>query len=180
MTKDNLMTRLSYPKLNDSVINRHGDLLGTILFVNENTDEIIVSLLTNQSVTVSSASLEQTSEHVFRLDWDLDIPESKESSEIDKLLEERGKRYGRFLGPSVISQNLKDEIHSGRSWEIMTADQREALDMIAHKIGRIVNGDPDYIDSWMDIIGYAQLIVNELNTYQSPVNHPSITHSKND
>jgi hypothetical protein len=35
--------------------------------------------------------------------------------------------------------------------------------MIVHKIGRILNGDPNYDDSWADIAGYAQLVVKELN-----------------
>ena len=35
--------------------------------------------------------------------------------------------------------------------------------MIQHKIGRILNGDQTYDDSWKDIAGYATLIVNELN-----------------
>ena len=39
---------------------------------------------------------------------------------------------------------------------------REALFMIAHKIGRIVNGDPWYADSWVDIAGYAKLVADRL------------------
>jgi len=42
-------------------------------------------------------------------------------------------------------------------------DQQEALDMICHKIGRILNGDPDYADNWHDIAGYAQLVADRLN-----------------
>ena len=34
--------------------------------------------------------------------------------------------------------------------------------MILHKVARILNGDPDYVDSWADIAGYAQLVVNIL------------------
>jgi hypothetical protein len=34
--------------------------------------------------------------------------------------------------------------------------------MIAHKIGRIVNGDPRYADSWVDIAGYAKLVADRL------------------
>lgn len=41
-------------------------------------------------------------------------------------------------------------------------DQREALEMIAHKIARILNGDPNYADSWVDIAGYAKLIADRL------------------
>lgn len=39
---------------------------------------------------------------------------------------------------------------------------REALDMIAHKIGRILNGDHDYADSWDDIAGYARLVADRV------------------
>jgi hypothetical protein len=34
--------------------------------------------------------------------------------------------------------------------------------MITHKISRILNGDPNYDDSWRDIAGYAMLVVKEL------------------
>lgn len=34
--------------------------------------------------------------------------------------------------------------------------------MIAGKIARIINGDPNYVDSWHDIAGYATLIEQEL------------------
>jgi hypothetical protein len=51
----------------------------------------------------------------------------------------------------------------------MAPDQWEALDMICSKISRIVNGDPDYDDSWVDIAGYAQLIVNSLKEDQGKV-----------
>lgn len=83
-------------------------------------------------------------------------------NDINIVLTERGNRYGSFIGHSQISQRIKNAIVSGESWEGMTDSQKEALDMIAHKIARIVNGDPNYDDSWVDIIGYAQLVVNEL------------------
>ena len=41
-------------------------------------------------------------------------------------------------------------------------DQAEALEMIVHKIARIINGDADYSDSWRDIAGYAMLISDRL------------------
>jgi hypothetical protein len=47
----------------------------------------------------------------------------------------------------------------------MQDDQREALDMIAHKIGRILNGDPNYADSWHDLEGYARLVEQRLITH---------------
>jgi len=34
--------------------------------------------------------------------------------------------------------------------------------MIAHKIGRICNGNPAYKNSWTDIIGYTKLVEQTL------------------
>lgn len=83
---------------------------------------------------------------------------------ISDILDERGKRYGKFKNHAEISQRLKYVVAdalSKRKGEIAD-DQREALDMICHKIARIVNGDPDYADSWVDIAGYAQLVADRL------------------
>lgn len=82
---------------------------------------------------------------------------------IDKLITERGSRYGKFKDGAEIMQELKDVMREVDGWRNLTPSQREALDMIQHKIGRILNGDPNYDDSWKDIAGYATLIVNELN-----------------
>ncbi len=81
---------------------------------------------------------------------------------IKETLEERGKRYGPFMEHSNITQSLKVCMSRTTGWNRLNSDQRECLDMIAHKIGRILNGDPNYIDSWVDIAGYAQLVVNRL------------------
>jgi hypothetical protein len=96
------------------------------------------------------------------------IPEEKESVTIinnstDQLITERGSRYGKFKDGADIMQSLKDTMRDVDGWNNLTASQKEALDMIQHKIGRILNGDPTYDDSWKDIAGYATLIVNELN-----------------
>ena len=82
---------------------------------------------------------------------------------INKLITERGSRYGKFKDGAEIMQELKDVMREVDGWHNLTQSQREALDMIQHKIGRILNGDPTYDDSWKDIAGYATLIVNELN-----------------
>jgi hypothetical protein len=46
----------------------------------------------------------------------------------------------------------------------LTDDQWEAMEMIAHKLARIINGDPDYHDNWADIAGYAKLVADRLET----------------
>lgn len=86
-----------------------------------------------------------------------------EADATEQLITERGSRYGKFKDGAEIMQELKDVMREVDGWRNLTASQREALDMIQHKIGRILNGDPTYDDSWKDIAGYATLIVNELN-----------------
>jgi hypothetical protein len=86
------------------------------------------------------------------------------TDDITALLEERGARYGRFMDHSWVTQALKDTIHhqAKKNKRFLSSDQKEALDMICHKIGRIVCGDPDYVDSWRDIAGYSQLVADRL------------------
>jgi hypothetical protein len=82
---------------------------------------------------------------------------------VSKTLEERGKRHGPFLTHSNIAQCLKESMRVNRTeWEALDDDQKESLEMIAHKIARILNGDPNYPDSWVDIAGYATLVANRL------------------
>lgn len=85
---------------------------------------------------------------------------------IEEILEERGRRYGSFENHAFITQNIKAAMRRSPNWEggNLSASQKECLEMIAHKIGRILNGDPNYLDSWQDIMGYTKLIVDMLET----------------
>lgn len=83
---------------------------------------------------------------------------------IAETLDKRGSRYGKFTGHATITHNLKDIMRNTGNWAILKPDQKEALEMIAHKIGRILNGDPNYDDSWIDIAGYAKLVADRLTT----------------
>lgn len=44
--------------------------------------------------------------------------------------------------------------------------------MILHKIARIMNGDPDHIDHWHDIAGYATLIEWILTNDRTNITNP--------
>jgi hypothetical protein len=86
-------------------------------------------------------------------------------NDIAATLAERGTRYGKFTGHAAISTRLKLVIHDAvlaRPERTFAADQMEAMDMIAHKLARILNGDPNYADSWVDIAGYAKLVADRL------------------
>jgi hypothetical protein len=84
--------------------------------------------------------------------------------DVTQTLTDRGKKYGPFKGHAEVTQDLKAVAvrHLYDRNKQLDADQQEALDMIFHKIGRIVNGDANYDDSWIDIAGYAQLVADRL------------------
>ena len=79
-------------------------------------------------------------------------------SQVDKTLQERGGRYGDFSSHAKITQNIKRAMELSPNWNDLDDDMKEALQMFAHKVGRILNGDPTYSDSWRDIAGYATLV----------------------
>ena len=83
---------------------------------------------------------------------------------INEILDERGQRYGTFQGHAEISQHLKATIrrYLDKREQHLDNDQMEALEMICHKLARIINGDPNYHDSWTDVAGYSQLVADRL------------------
>ena len=89
---------------------------------------------------------------------------------INDILNERGNREGDWSSNATTTQMIKHALSLGENAHNLTYAQREALDMIAHKMSRIVNGDADYIDSWVDIIGYAQLVIDRLKLQQDEIN----------
>ncbi len=83
-------------------------------------------------------------------------------SDISETLAERGSRYGAFTEHARIAQNIKTAMADSPNWATLVPDQKEALEMIAHKAARILNGDPNFHDSWHDIVGYTKLVADRL------------------
>ena len=81
---------------------------------------------------------------------------------IESTLQERGTRYGEFPEHARITQNIKRAMADSPNWQQLSDDKKECLEMVAHKLGRILNGDPEYKDSWHDLSGYATLVENTL------------------
>jgi hypothetical protein len=84
--------------------------------------------------------------------------------QIQNILAERGNNYGEFEQHARITQAMKDamKVESLGKYSELQDYMKEALEMICHKIGRIVNGNPYYIDSWVDIVGYTQLVIDQI------------------
>jgi hypothetical protein len=84
--------------------------------------------------------------------------------EVDATLDARAVEYGKFIEGAEVIQMLKRVVQNALNNRDKTLahDQAEAMDMIIHKIGRIVNGNPDVVDHWLDIAGYAKLVADRL------------------
>lgn len=83
---------------------------------------------------------------------------------VSTVLDARAKDYGVFKDSAALMQGIKRLLadHAAKHDKTFADDQWEALEMIVHKMARIVNGNPDKIDSWQDIAGYATLITDRL------------------
>lgn len=79
---------------------------------------------------------------------------------VDDILNDRHQTYGNFVDVASVAVALRAVIRDRRP-DLMP-DQEEAITMICAKIARIVNGDPNHLDSWRDICGYSQLVVDRL------------------
>lgn len=83
---------------------------------------------------------------------------------VDVTLDARAVDYGKFIEGAEVMQMLKRVVQNALSNrdKVLAHDQAESMDMIIHKIGRIVNGNPDVVDHWLDIAGYAKLVADRL------------------
>lgn len=89
------------------------------------------------------------------------------SNKMDEILAERGSRYGVFAENAEIAQEIKQVFRGRFNFCALSHDQREAIDMIATKISRILTGDPNYSDNWRDIEGFARLVAERLEKSQN-------------
>ena len=85
--------------------------------------------------------------------------------DVVELLETRAKTHGEYVNVARLAQVMKADMrYYGIKYGNLSFSQKETLDMIVSKIGRILSGDPKEVDHWRDIAGYAQLVVRELES----------------
>ena len=80
------------------------------------------------------------------------------TTHIDNILREREKTHGDFAQVAATAQAIKGVFYSTPNWPKLTSVQAEGMEMIAVKLARILCGNPAEPDSYVDIMGYAQLI----------------------
>ena len=108
---------------------------------------------------------------------------------IDSTLAQRGSNYGEFRLHAALTQALKsvmrgtlfEDLQNPASakdfqdsqallkakWGTLRPDSREGLEMIQHKIGRMLNGNPELHDSTHDCVGYAKLVADRIAREQA-------------
>jgi transposase len=153
-------------------------------FVFPKKEEQMPSLAPARKVTVSASQIgiaramgvpldeyvkEGLKQGVFKYDDELEqtgieMPPMPEVNQVDKTLDARAVDYGKFIEGAEVMQMLKRVVQNALSNrdKVLAHDQAESMDMIIHKIGRIINGNPDVVDHWLDIAGYAQLVADRL------------------
>lgn len=73
------------------------------------------------------------------------------------LLEQRGRSHGDYSSMARLSQDIKGRLRAEPEFSALPPEVQEALDLISLKMVRIVKGDPDFLEHWDDIKGYAEL-----------------------
>ena len=170
------MIKLNVPKYQPSQYKTKFDAVADMLKGGETVKQIKERMLVSDSYiylakkklreaageaveTVRQTAAEHTSKVKEMIeDW---RAEAEADTDVDAILDERAATYGSFEDVAGCAQEIKNAIRICNNSEL-DDDQIEALDMIASKIARVVNGNPNHIDSWIDIAGYATLVADRL------------------
>ena len=81
---------------------------------------------------------------------------------IGDIIKERETTHGDFEMKAIFIQEIMEDISGLYVWKNMPADQKEAIHMIISKLSRIIYGNPNHADHWIDIAGYAKLVSDRL------------------
>lgn len=75
----------------------------------------------------------------------------------------RDTQHGGMEAVGKVAQQMKAAIRSGRNWHRLSSGEREALDMICHKVGRVLSGaDPHDLQHWEDLAGYPAAAMRDM------------------
>lgn len=83
-------------------------------------------------------------------------------SVVEEVLLNRAGKHGEFNENSAATWEIMRILMAQRNWNTLPDPMRHALYMDAHKMARITCGDPNEVDHWDDIAGYATLVADRL------------------
>lgn len=81
----------------------------------------------------------------------------------NELLTQRNRTHGDYREQSRITQEFKRLMRDTPNWRGLSDSEKDSLEMVAVKVGRILAGNPHFKDHWDDIAGYAKLIANQIS-----------------
>jgi len=79
--------------------------------------------------------------------------------QLEETLKNRGDSYGNFADLAKMAQKLEGILVVSHMSDV----QKEVMGMIATKLARLVCGDANHHDSWIDIAGYSTLAASDLS-----------------
>ena len=94
------------------------------------------------------------------------VPNQLKGTTMD-IINERATTHGLYKHTAAWSQSIKDMFRGSPNWQHMNDGQKEALEMIAVKLARLLNGNPQFPDHWNDIAGYGKLGSNSIENLDS-------------
>ena len=91
--------------------------------------------------------------------------------ETNALLAERGGTHGDWSENARVSQDIKRAVRKGAFYEKLPDEMKEALDMFATKMCRIVSGEETWRepDHMRDVAGYARLAERAIEQFEKKV-----------
>jgi hypothetical protein len=81
---------------------------------------------------------------------------------VTEVIADRQMVHGDFRDVAKKSQEFQAILRDGKNWDDLPDHQKEGLLMICHKVARILSGDPNHLDHWQDICGYAARVASYL------------------
>lgn len=82
--------------------------------------------------------------------------------DINEILNQRESTHGSYADVAWLSQTMKNTLRSHSNWAFLGAPMAQSLDLQCDKMARIVAGLATEKDHWIDIQGYAQLALREI------------------
>ena len=85
------------------------------------------------------------------------------------LIDSRQGTHGEFNENSRATWEILRTLQGERNWAVLPDNMKHAIYMIAHKMARIMAGNPEEPDHWQDIAGYATLVAQRLEKPITPI-----------
>ncbi|OED35018.1 hypothetical protein AB832_06575 [Flavobacteriaceae bacterium (ex Bugula neritina AB1)] len=87
-----------------------------------------------------------------------------EGNNISNVLNERRSTHGNFKDNARLTIELQEIIRSHENYKNMSYSHKLSLNMILHKVSRIVCGDHNFLEHIVDIIGYAKRLEEQIES----------------